>query len=147
MTLVKHSLFRILFISLKLQQYFYNEYEQLWTCLRILKWRKNLWRDWKKKLKAKVLDKVRFVCSDLRYSTPILCLKSKFPIKVFHMKQHFYSSSTLQLAEKHSFLYCFSAFLSEKKTKDAEWKKAFWPALGCASNHQKLVEVQNICKW
>ena len=32
-----------------------------------------------------VLDKVIFVCSDLRYSTPILCPKSKFPIKVFHM--------------------------------------------------------------
>ena len=34
-----------------------------------------------------VLDKVRFVCSDLRYSTPVLCPKLKFPIKDFHMSQ------------------------------------------------------------
>ena len=32
-----------------------------------------------------VLDKVRFVCSDLRYSTPILCPKLKFPIKFLYV--------------------------------------------------------------
>ena len=51
----------------------------------------NWWKVWSngttsmpKSIPRLVLDKVRFLCSDLRLLSPVLCLKLKSPIKVFH---------------------------------------------------------------